>query len=814
MDVLLFVDISQAECYTVGAASLSINLIHVVQYRSVLTLLLSYERTVMRKTRTIAAALAGAALLGAPLHAAPVNDYRGPDKGDWNTVGSWSTGAVPNGANGLNYDVTSASTNTVVHSSSSGSNGVDLINSLNFTNTGGLVLSGGIIAGAQANQGSLFSVSGPLLINGGSLRNFTLINSDAVNFAASGSSDGNTLDAMTLSGGLKISNAVVNISSSFTYGQGATFDLSNNGKIGFQLNQTLANATLKEGGYSSLVSVDSSHTLTLDKTLTVSGINAAFNGGKVVSNTLLSSTQGGQWNATPTSFTNNATAEAQGSGSTFSISSGQFYNTGTFQAIGGSALAQATTFVNTGTIQALGGGSVTIKPYAYNYNANALGTVTASGMGSRINLAGGTLVLGRGEKISAANGGVINLQTTLDNTGNTFDPLAYGSAGAFVVSGGTISGGSIANSDTLHFASNITSILQNAAISGGLNLATSQDSGGSVQIQGAFSHGTGALFNLGRYGVLTFAGSYTFDNATVNFAAPTSLGITNGTLTLGPHLILQGGRGIIGPYVGAGGTLINQTTIAASGSSPAFGLNTFSIQTRQATNQGTIRADNGGYLLVSSSTIFTNAGTVTVTGGSLLAAPSFAQTAGQTVIDGQANISPLTGAGTLGGTITLQAGSLSGTGNISGAVSNPGGTVRPGDPLGTLTISNTYAQGTKGTFLEQIGGTDAGQFGVLSVGSLATLNGTLDVSLANGFLPTVGQTFTFLDYGSLSGAFSSVVGLDSGYGYSVAYGSSNAILTVTSVAAAPEPSPGTTFAIGLLSLGGLLFARKRCAIAA
>ena len=96
-------------------------------------------------------------------------------------------------------------------------------------------------------------------------------------------------------------------------------------------------------------------------------------------------------------------------------------------------------------------------------------------------------------------------------------------------------------------------------------------------------------------------------------------------------------------------------------------------------------------------------------------------------------------------------GTLAGTGTINGNVVNRG-KVMPGDAPGTLTINGDYTQAHSGTLLIDIAGTSAGQFSVLDVLGNANLDGFLDPVLLNGFFPSVGDSFTFLNYGSVSGS--------------------------------------------------------------
>jgi hypothetical protein len=92
---------------------------------------------------------------------------------------------------------------------------------------------------------------------------------------------------------------------------------------------------------------------------------------------------------------------------------------------------------------------------------------------------------------------------------------------------------------------------------------------------------------------------------------------------------------------------------------------------------------------------------------------------------------------------------LAGTGTIHGNVTSRG-TVSPGNPVGTLTVSN-YTQAQYAHLMIQIAGASDGQFGVLSVLGTASLSGHLDPVLLNGFVPTIGDSFIFLHAGDVNG---------------------------------------------------------------
>jgi autotransporter-associated beta strand protein len=101
-------------------------------------------------------------------------------------------------------------------------------------------------------------------------------------------------------------------------------------------------------------------------------------------------------------------------------------------------------------------------------------------------------------------------------------------------------------------------------------------------------------------------------------------------------------------------------------------------------------------------------------------------------------------------------GRLAGSGTVNGNVTNARGKISPGDALGepgVLTIGENYTQTAGGTLFIQIGGRNPGQVSFLDVQGNANLNGFLDPVLVNGFVPEIGQSFTFLNYASFTGFF-------------------------------------------------------------
>jgi autotransporter-associated beta strand protein len=161
-------------------------------------------------------------------------------------------------------------------------------------------------------------------------------------------------------------------------------------------------------------------------------------------------------------------------------------------------------------------------------------------------------------------------------------------------------------------------------------------------------------------------------------------------------------------------------------------------------------------------------------------------------------------------TFVNHGGTLAGAGTINGNVTNSG-RVSPGDAAGVLTVVHNYTQAQYATLMIQIAGASAGQFSVLNVLGNANLNGYLDPVLLNGFVPTIGQTFTFLDYASFTGAFSQIQNQVFNHGteqWSVIYQNTNAILTVETHTPG-VPDQGSTFLLLTLGLLGLVPYRRQ-----
>ena len=337
------------------------------------------------------------------------------------------------------------------------------------------------------------------------------------------------------------------------------------------------------------------------------------------------------------------------------------------------------------------------------------------------------------------------------------------------------------------------------------NGGTIASDAGALQLSGNGTRYAGGVnFNAATGALIDVAPANATDSATVLFTGPVAGINTGGTVRLN--------KGWIGTVSGTGGTTFNfggdtfqwqGGAIRSTAADPFINAGTINVTGTPAllgngfTNQGTIIQSGPGVLNLPYGTAFTNAPTgifdlrndlgLTLIGGGGGRPPfTNAGTFQKSISSGTATIDPdfvnagtiLVSSGTLqfshfhqtggimdlnggdissGNDIVLDGGSLTGSGTIMGTVRNNSGTVVPGHSPGTISISGNYSQGASGTLNLEIGGRTAGtQFDQLAVAGQASLSGTLNVTLINGFRPNVGDVFQIIPNGSFSGAFAAV----------------------------------------------------------
>jgi hypothetical protein len=519
-----------------------------------------------------------------------------------------------------------------------------------------------------------------------------------------------------------------------------------NATLAFESSQTLNNTTINFNGASaSDISLENNNTsLVIGATTTLQGRIGTLGGAVFV---------GGS----PRTITNNGTILSNTSGQTTTISPSAFTNgtTGTVTATNGATVSfNTSTPINQGLLQA--------------------------------NNSGGT-------------GGTLNLGSdTITNTGGT---ILAGNGGTVTLSSTTINGGTLSSTGSGVITNAGTSTLDGVALSGTINAGGSTFRlQGNTGLTGANLTTTGGIVSIENSNVALTSGSISYNGAT---AGSLPIEGTGTSAVIGPNFTVSGRISDIGNVVFVGGTnrtLTNNGTLALNASGQATAITPSSF-TNGAT--GAFLVTNGATATFNTANPLSNAGEIligTSSAMSLGAGDTLNQTGGSTTVNGTLNA-------TNGTSLNIAGGTLGGTGTINftgdgGILNNTGGTVSPGASPGTLTVNGSYAQGAGGTLLVELGGTGVGQFDLLDISGAASLDGLLFVSLFGGFVPTVGQTFTIMEFGSRSGAFTGVSSLNTGFTYSVSYSPTAATLRVETAGqvATAAPEPGT---IALLALAGL-----------
>jgi hypothetical protein len=113
------------------------------------------------------------------------------------------------------------------------------------------------------------------------------------------------------------------------------------------------------------------------------------------------------------------------------------------------------------------------------------------------------------------------------------------------------------------------------------------------------------------------------------------------------------------------------------------------------------------------------------------------------------------------------------------------GTLAPGSSAGKLTVRGTLPLSPTANIAIEIGGiTRTVAYDWLAVTGSATLTGTLDITLINGYEPEIGDTFTIVTCGSCVGAFETINGVEIGNGkrFDTVYNGGDIQLVVVTVA--------------------------------
>ena len=195
------------------------------------------------------------------------------------------------------------------------------------------------------------------------------------------------------------------------------------------------------------------------------------------------------------------------------------------------------------------------------------------------------------------------------------------------------------------------------------------------------------------------------------------------------------------------GLHINQDlTIGAGAAGSALGCSGVNPVVHVNGPAGQLKKTGAGVLGITSK-LDVAGGTVTVANGQ-----TFTLTNGMTQSAGLTEIASGGVVQTPSGIVALGGGALAGAGQITGTLSNTGGTVRP---AGTLAVSGPFTQGAGGTLEIDLA---TGAQDRLTVTGAASLAGTLAALPASGFDPVAGATFPVVTSGSRTGTFTTLSG--------------------------------------------------------
>lgn len=173
--------------------------------------------------------------------------------------------------------------------------------------------------------------------------------------------------------------------------------------------------------------------------------------------------------------------------------------------------------------------------------------------------------------------------------------------------------------------------------------------------------------------------------------------------------------------------------------------------------------------------------TVDIAAGAELTLKGQFDFAGETVIKaGSGNLYLDSQSTTQNGTLQHTAGLLGGSGVVNGDLTTSGGSVAPGHDVGELTIAGNFTMGSGGALQIEIGGTSASQFDALQVAQNAYLDGTIEVTLTDGYDPDSGQQFPILQATSVVDQ-SVLLGGPDGNKFKLVFGSGQLLLEATSV---------------------------------
>ena len=693
-----------------------------------------------------------------------------PNGGDWSTPSNWSTGVLPTADQDVIIDI--AVTSPITHSA-----GTTEIKTL--TSTQPFTLSGGTLTTAGTlHVDNIVSLTGGSLTTGGSITlnvpvgNLTI--SSVINAGTNALTFNVSVGSITQAGGSVTSGTTI-----LSAGTGITLTSLTSG----------GNATITTNGGNIAINGPVSSG-SADISLSANGGRITTSGGSVTANDLIASASGG------ISLTN--------------VSIDTFRGT---NASGAVSVVDASPNLNIVATGLSSGGNVTITTPG---TLTLTGTVTATGSTANVTSgtvtqAGGTvnatsLVLNTATGATLINLGITNLFAANSMVGT----LSLSTTGAVSVGAVSNDGGAIrvTSPGNMTVSGNVTSASDVALTSTDASIG---QTGGTVMADRLFLNAANGI-NL----ISTSANTLGATNTTTGAISITEVGglfltsVVNagGAISIstggGGNLIVAGtvnsGANATSLTASGGGAIAQAGGMVTAGTLTLNGANGFSLTNVAATRLtavnagvgavsiideggltldavintgGAISISTGGDLIVNgnvtsggNSTVLTasTGGSIDQTGGTvtgLTLVLSAASGINLTNTDLGSLEATNTGSGPvsiadIGSLTIIGAGISTATGNVSltvnGNLTNDA-TLRLGS-AGHVTVGGDFVNTANGVLDLDIRGTALTEFSRFTVAGVATLGGTLNAALVNGFVPASGDRFQFMTFGSHTGFFS------------------------------------------------------------
>jgi T5SS/PEP-CTERM-associated repeat protein len=491
-----------------------------------------------------------------------------------------------------------------------------------------------------------------------------------------------------------------------------------------------------------------------------------------------------------------------------------------------------------GTVNLNDGGTLDVtsinKLGTFNFNAGTLDidnfTVGSSG------LFGSSYSLGSGRTMVVDNTLTIDAGSTLSLDGGSLDVTSITRNGTLNFNAGTLDidnftvGSSGLFGSSYSLGSGRTMVVDNV---------TTIDAGSSLVINGG-NFTTGSLVKNGSFQFLS--GSIDLGSTPLTLGAGDTFSIGAGSSFVNTgNLTVDPGS----TFLVDGGTFTNTGNLAFNtGSSVTINGGILDVGGNATLGNGTTLTLNGGTINVANILGINPGGTVsgsgTFTGGSVIVNGTLNLTGNSDFQNAVVSVGNALGGGT--GQINVAAGTttdfysqvyvngdgisvgaggeaiyhdyLGGGGTLGGAGTHTAlGQVGPGNSPGLLTVEGDFVFEDTATFDIEMNGLARGVnpgYDAMDVGGEAWLDGTLQVTLLDGFTPTLGDSFDVLLAEVLHGTFGTVVlpGV-TGVGWQIEYLlNAEGVDTLRLSAQSAVPVPGAVWML-LSALGGLAYARRR-----